>query len=120
MRLDVSDLLTDTDFVDTFTVTRNVQTVGDDGLAVSTSQVYSASGVVQPASSRIIRNAEGQIITGEIVVYTRFRLTEGGGDRDADVVTHNGEDYTVISTDDWSRWGKGYIRAVCKTLRLWP
>lgn len=111
----VSDVLSDPNFIDSFLVTRNIQTVGVDGNAVDEPTVIpNVYGVVMPVDSAVIQKfPQGEIEHGDIVIYTTFRLSDGKGTHDFDIVTWNGETYQVKSTNDWSRYGPGYMEAVC-------
>ena len=41
---------------------------------------------------------------------------EGGEGLDADIVTWNGRRYTVVTVDDYSRYGAGFTCATCRLL----
>ena len=114
--LDVSNILGDPDFVDTFTVTQYTQTISSGGMASNTANViHSVGGVVYPNDNiDLIKMPDGEVLNGSITIVTRFRLTNGAGNRDADVVTWNGRTYQVKAVSDWSRYGAGFIEAVCQ------
>ncbi len=111
----VTDVLSDPNFIDSFSVTRNIQTITPLGRAVDTPTVIAkVYGVVMPVDNSIIdKFPQGEIEHGDIIIYTRFRLTDGGGASDFDIVTWNGATYQVKSTNDWSRYGPGYMEAIC-------
>jgi hypothetical protein len=113
--LDVSDLLTDPDFVDnSLTCTRSAQTVGDDGMAVNTPTVTAFSGVVtNDTGDQLMRGPDGARIDGSITIHTRFQLIDGKVGFDADVVTWQGRQYTVVNVRDWSTYGQGFVAAQC-------
>lgn len=118
--LDVTDVLTDPYFEDTFSVTRNIQSMTTGGDAIDTQTLIPiVRGVVNAVGNSIIdKFPEGEVSHGDIVIYTTFPLTDGKGNRDFDIVTWHGETYQVKSTSDWSAFGQGYIEAVCTLNRV--
>jgi hypothetical protein len=112
--LDVSDVLLDPDFFDTLVCTRNVQTVGDDGMATNTSTDTPFIGVVTSDSGDILTRMEtGSRVKGSILVCTKFRLVESAPGIDADIVTWDGSRYTVTTVNNYSRYGAGFVEAYC-------
>lgn len=118
--LDVSEILTDPDFVDTaLSVTRNTQVVGSNGIAVNTPVTTPFSGVVTNDDGDImLRQADGTFVNGSIMIHTRFPLTSGMAGIDADIVTWRGRRFTVINVADWTTYGLGFVRASCQPLAL--
>lgn len=115
--LDVSDILSDPDFVDTTLVCRrNRQGRDDDGFSTNIpAEDIPFSGVVTVDRSLEARRMEaGQTIGGAILIVTRFRLTQGNEDYDADVVTYQGRRYRVTFVDPYTAYGAGFIQAHCE------
>ena len=117
-RLDFSEIYRDSiEFLDTFDVTRSIQTIDNNGRAVNTPKVYPGIyGIVNTSGSAILNHfPEAEHLTGKIVVLTAWRLTPGRGqtDIDADLVLWNGRTYEVEQIGDWSRLGTGYVKALC-------
>lgn len=113
--LDVTDILSDPDFSDTFTVTRFVQSISDGGIASNTPTVFSNILGVVTANDNIdlLKMPDGEILNGSITIHTTFRLTNGDGATDADIITWHGRTYQVRTIGDWSGFGPGFISAVC-------
>lgn len=116
--LDVSDVLADPMFADAATVVRAAVTVDPlTGRRVETTTETAISVVVTSDKGRNLqRNPEAAISTGSILMHSTFRFTEGGGGLDADIVTWNGRRYTVVTVDDYSRYGAGFTCATCRLL----
>lgn len=115
--LDVSDILSDPDFVDTTLVFRwNRQGRDDDGFSTNIpAEDIPFSGVVTVDRSLEARRMEaGQTIGGAILIVTRFRLTQGNEDYDADVVTYQGRRYRVTFVDPYTAYGAGFVQAHCE------
>jgi galactose-6-phosphate isomerase len=113
--LDVTDILTDPDFADTFNVTRSIQTISPGGMASNSSiLIANVSGVVTANDDiDLLKMPDGELLSGSITIITKFRLTNGSGAIDADVVTWHGRTYQVKTIGDWSGWGAGFIEAIC-------
>ncbi|WP_448952134.1 hypothetical protein [Labrys neptuniae] len=111
--LDVSDILNDPAFADTFTVIRPQVTIDNHGRGSANPAQIPQSGVVTAKSGiNLNRTPEGQIVYGSITIHTQFRLVEG------DMLYWNGSRYTVAGVDDYSRYGGGFIAASCELLPL--
>jgi len=118
--LDVSEVLTDPDFVDTtLQCTRQDQTVGENGRATNAPSITPFAGVVvNDAGDLLLRIAEGERIVRSITIYTKFRLVDGRDGRSADLVTWQGAQYTVTNVANWSAYGAGFVAATCDLLPL--
>lgn len=117
--LDVSELTVDPDFCQRLICTRSKQVVGADGLAVNLPVRIPFTGVVtQLSGAELERNAVGELITGTILVCTRFRLTDGKIGLTADLVEFGPRRYTVINVYNYAQYGRGLIEAVCDLLPL--
>ena len=116
--LDVSEIFSDPDFVDTTLVChRNTQTMDADNFAVNTPSDISFSGVVTvDRSLEAKRMAAGQNINGAILIVTQFRLTQGQPGLDADVVTYHGREYRVTFVDPYTAYGSGFVQAHCELM----
>lgn len=116
--LDMSDVLLSPEFLDTtLTVTRNEQTLDDDGFAVNKKTVTPFGGVVTVDRSLEARRMQaGQVISGAILIITIFHLTSGNTGIDADVVTYRGRDYRVTFVDPYTAYGAGFVQAHCELL----
>lgn len=118
--LDVSDIVTDPDFMDTGLVCeRNAQTVNESGLATNTTTKTRFSAVVTSNNGDILeRMAAGERIKGSITLHTRFALREGRAGFTADVVEWRGRRYTVSEVMDYSNFGRGFFSANCDLIPL--
>lgn len=118
--LDVSDVLDDPDFMTSFTVRRTTQTVNSYGETVETTTTSTQTGVVFPTSGKeLLRNSDGENIGGDVMVVTKYLLTSGQDNVEADIVIWGGHEWTVMRTKDYSEYGQGFIQANCykRTLR---
>lgn len=118
--LDVSEVLTDIDFYEGDLIClRQPQTVGANGLAVNTPIPIPFGGVVTQAKGvDLKRGADGELITGSIKINTRFRLLDGKSGFTADVIVRQTRQYTVSNVKNYSRFGGGFVIAICDLLPL--
>lgn len=115
--LDVTEVLFDPDFADPLTCTRSIQDVDSRGLATATTKSIPFTGVVTQGDGDIMRRLpDGEMVSGSITVHTVFRLSAGGVDENADIVTWRGRNYTVKMTSDYSNYGAGFIAANCELI----
>jgi galactose-6-phosphate isomerase len=118
--LDMSDVLTDPDFLDsTLVCQRQNQTVGTDGRAINTPTSIPFSGVVTAAGGQTLqRRADGEYERGRISIVSKFKLIAGQAGLTADIVAWNGNTYTVVQVDDYSNYGAGFTQAICELIDL--
>ena len=123
--LDVTEVLSDPDFADTFTIISTSRSMAT-GVPVDTAAApVSASGVIIPGKSNLRRADDGSRLDAYIDIYTQATLTNGFKTDDsnsqlADVVAWRNRSYTVMVIEDWSNYGQGFIKASCDLLALNP
>lgn len=118
--LDVSELMYDLDFLErNLTCLRMAQVMGDNGLAVNSPISIPFNGVVTMVRGNDLnRNAVGELITGSILICTRFRLLDGKSGFSADVILRETRQYTVANVLPYSKYGRGFVEATCDLLPL--
>lgn len=118
--LDVTDILSDPDFMDTgLFCERTVQTIGNNGLAVNATRLIKFSAVVTSDQGDILqRVVQGERIAGSITIHSRFRLIDGKVGFTADVIRWQGRRFTVNSVNDYSHFGRGFVCANCEIIPL--
>jgi hypothetical protein len=113
--LDVADVLLDPDFCETLTVTRAAQTAVVDHLPTFSAVTLSVTAVVQPARSNDLqRLLDAGRIEGGVTVYA----FGAGALETEDTFVWQGDTYTIMGTDDWSKFGAGYVQAVAAKTNL--
>jgi hypothetical protein len=113
--IDVSELMTDTDFVRTITRRRPTGTRAADG---SWSQTYVDADIlasVQPPEQKeIVPTPEGSRGTEDTVeVWSASEMRMGDGETyEADLLVIDGVTYTVVGNEDWSV--NGYYKVLAR------
>ncbi|MBN3822349.1 hypothetical protein G3O00_01795 [Burkholderia sp. Ac-20384] len=113
--LDVVDVLLDPDFMDMGLVCNRMTQITDaHGRAQNTPTATTFAGVVTSDKGDLLhRNADGSRINGSITIHTPFRLIDGSAGFDADEIVWSGRAYTVVSVNDYSHFGRGFVCATC-------
>lgn len=119
-RLDVSRVLRNPLFADSAIVIRTAVSVDPDTARTVEAPTETPISVVVTSDKgqSLRRTPDAAVSDGSIIVHSIFRFTEGGGGIDADVIRWNGHDWTVVTTDDYSRYGAGFTVATCRLLQL--
>ncbi len=123
--LDITDLLTDPDLTDTFTVIRRLQVVNGFGeVTVTPTTFTNLRGAVFPAGDNSLARQDAfQTQSKSITVATQFRLRgisqdKTGAQYQPDIVVWNGDNYEVRSLSDFSNYGAGFTQADCVSVDL--
>jgi hypothetical protein len=124
--LSFEDVLDSPEFTDTITVTVNQGVIGTGGEDVVTPNFpETVTAIVVPGKSNLRRGDDGSRVTAYIEVFTAYPLSAGyktndASYRDADVIRWHGRDFTVMSIEDYSAFGPGFVKAGCDLLELSP
>ena len=119
--LDVSDLILDPDFCEELTIYRRQEIVSNKGRATTTPVLIVPApwGVVEPQEdSPLERKEDFQDLPQLIEVHTQYRLrsaSETGAlvEYQPDTIIWNETTFLVMRVINWSKYGRGYIRALC-------
>ena len=116
--IDVSDILCDPDFADRGIVCeRNIQTIGEDGMAHNETKRIKFTGVVTPDTGDLLeRLDEGERVKGRITIHSQVPLRDGAEGGSADIVIWKGKRYTVSRISDLTNFGRGFTRASCDVI----
>lgn len=114
--LDVTELMSDPDFVSPFTVTRQGQLIDSFGRrGVSSTRKQKIFGSIQPVSARTMEVQPNLTnVSGAIEIWTQFRLEGPSTTTEADTVTWNGNDYVVVNVESFTNFGRGYVHAIAQ------
>lgn len=115
--LDVSDLILDPDFSDSVIVQRNRVSVTGQGVGVSEPTSVQIIATVVPAGSLDLnRLADMELLKGKIRVFTQFPLSAGDTTTTADIIFWQNREYTIISVDEYTNFGVGFVDAMADML----
>jgi len=111
--LDVSSILLDPEFVDSFNVIRRAQVMDAHGRAVITNQTFSNTiGVVTANSpSDLDRRDDYEGMTRSISVVCQFHLRGETTGYQPDIIFWRGDNYLVRHVDSYPQFGSGFFQA---------
>lgn len=116
--LDVSELMTDPDFVDVLVVYRRLARTNIHGRIdkEEIKIVPNPIGSIQPgANPDMIRGTDVSMADDLITIFTNFRLQGITTRTIPDIVVYNGARYVVKLVNDWSAWGAGWVMAIASS-----
>ena len=113
--LDVSDVLLDPDFMSKGILHKRISiVVNDKGRSETKIAESKFNGVVTTNDGdKLDRHSDGTIIKGSINIHTRFVLSEGDADHQADEITWQGREYIVSQVLSNTQYGRGFVKAIC-------
>lgn len=102
--MSLAAIVADPDFVTTFQIVTEAETIGTNGRATIAEASATVSGAVVPDAEPLKRQPDGSRLSGSIKVYTAHAIVAASAGRAADVVIWGGARYTVMSVADYTRW----------------
>lgn len=114
--LDVSRVLHDPKLASRGIICHRTEVVmGDNGRGQKTETTHTFSGVVTTNDgNKMDRRTDGTLIKGAINIHTRFALSSGDADHQADEITWKGRRYIVSQVLDNTHYGRGFVKAICE------
>lgn len=113
--IDVTDLLSDPDFCDSFTVTRRNSEVDDQGyLQMVSTELPNIIGSVQPASGRTLQlRPDLANVNGVIEIWSVFDFQTDTDRAKSDLIQWRGDTYICEGpVQNFQNFGAGYTRIV--------
>jgi hypothetical protein len=116
--LDVTQILTDPDLTDRFSVRRRAESVDSTGFAVETEEfIPNLIGVIVSISpSDLDRQADYQTMSRSITVVSKFALRGEVTGFQPDLVVWRGNNYLVKHIDPYPQFGPGFFQAECSSV----
>ena len=114
--LDASRVLLDPKLVSRgITCYRTKVDMGNNGRSQKIETTHTFNGVVTTNDgSKMDRRPDGTLIKGAINIHTRFALSSGDADHQADEITWKGRRYIVSQVLDNTHYGRGFVKAICE------
>jgi hypothetical protein len=99
---------------DTISVRRRTSFVDSTGIGRNSDETFRVGAIVEPdGDNDSSRDDEGAIGRKTISVITRFRLQGQVAGLLQDIVTWHNDDFLVITVEDATSYGAGWIEAIC-------
>lgn len=113
--IDISELIDDHDFAQTFTVTRATGSFANEGRFSTTTTDITKTGIIQPASyeDQVKYLPEGQRQANAIRIWCRDEIVQADGKGAlSDVITWGGGKHRVAFSKHWNQHGYWFAIAV--------
>lgn len=114
--IDVSEIVTDPDFLDSVTLIRRTSVVGNNGRNVLAESSSTVSMVVQPAKPDDLKRLPDSVRRQDAInVWYRGTLSSDAGGLYPDIVVWNSKRFQVQTSDPFGNWanGTGYTESIC-------
>lgn len=113
-QIDVTDVLSDPDFVDPMTIINRKPTVnefGENTLAESGSPTV---GSIQAASGKTLqRLPEALRVINVQSFWVKGKIVSDGSCQYPDILSFKGQRFAVQAVFDWTNWGAGWCEGTC-------
>jgi hypothetical protein len=112
--VDVSDLLSDPDFVDPIQVITRYETVNYLGEQSFAEQVLNTFGSVQPANYRTVQKLpEALRVANVSSFFFKGDIIASEPGKYSSILVFRGQRYQVQTVADWSNFGRGFTEGTC-------
>ena len=111
---DVTELLSDPDFVEPLNVSQAAETVGTNGRVTITLTPVSPVpyAVIQPEKGQhFVRTPDMQYLPRSIKIWTTYPLTGPAPGRQPDRIVWAGDTFVPTMVRNWMHFGQGYVYA---------
>lgn len=113
-QIDVSEVLTDPDFVSRVTLIQRSASVNGYGKNEIKETGIATFGCVQPASGKTLqRLPEALRVVDVQSFWVKGKIIADGACKYPDIIVSKGVRYTIQVVFDWSQWGQGWCEGTC-------
>lgn len=113
-QIDVSDLLSDPDFVDQITVIRRKSVVNSRGENIIEETSICSYGSVQPSSAKTILRLPEALRSSDVrSFYLKLDIVQDSSSAYPDILVFAGKRFQVISQAPWLNFGQGWNEGIC-------
>lgn len=113
-QIDVSDLLSDPDFIDPVQIIRRTASVDSLGQNQLSEVVISTWANVQPASNKAIQRLPEALQSADVrSFYLRMEIVKDATSAYPDIMIFNGKRFEIQTAAPWLNYGSGWNEGVC-------
>lgn len=118
-RIDVTELMHDPDFVGPITHIFRTSRLNQFGENVLTECAKETQGSVQPISGKEIQKIPESLRVADMMTfYFEGEIIAAPQGKYPDILVFNGKRYQVMTVNDWSAWGAGWVEGMCVAERI--
>lgn len=112
--IDLSDLLSDPDFVDPIVIIHRKTFVDEYGQNNTKETSFNTYGSVQAIDGKtLLRIPEALRVQNIMHFFVRGAIVSNTGNKYPDLLAFRGSRYAVQHIFDWTNWGDGWCEGVC-------
>lgn len=113
-QIDVSELLSDPDFIDKMAVVTRVPTITGLGENILAESVLNTVGSVQPADGKTLARIPEALRLGNMSSFWfKGEIVATAPGKYSSVLVFRGQRFEVKNVFDWSNWGAGWTEGLC-------
>lgn len=113
-RIDITELLTDPDFVGPIIHIGRKYRVDSYGKNVLNECPVNTVGSVQPISGReILKIPESMRVVNMMTFFLKGTIVASAPGKYSDILVFEGQRFQVLTVNDWSAWGQGFCEGTC-------
>jgi len=117
-QIDVSELLSDPDFVGPVSLVTRVPTVNSLGENSTRDNSHETVGSVQPANYKTILRAPEALREENLMSFwVKAKIETTGAGKYPSILVFQGTRFEVKTVADWSSWGAGWSEGLCVAMR---
>ncbi len=118
-QIDVSDILSDPEFVDPIVVVKRTPSINSYGQNELSECKFQSHGSVQSVSGKTLqRLPEALRVANLYSFWVRGNITADGTQKYPDQLVFRGQKYNVQHIFDWTNWGAGWCEGTCIRERI--
>lgn len=112
--IDVTELLSDPDFVDPVTIIKRSPTIDQFGDNTLSEQGFPTWGSVQSIDGKTLQRLPDQYRVANVKhFFVKGTIVSDGSCKYPDILVSNGVRYAVQVIFDWTNWGAGWCEGTC-------
>jgi len=112
--VDVSDVVSDPDLIDSITIVHREPTISQYGENLLEERGVPTYGSVQPASGKTLERLPDALrVAGVNSFWVRGKIISDGQCQYPDILVFKGARYAVQVVMDWTSWGAGWSEGLC-------
>lgn len=113
-QVDVTELLSDPDFVDDISLINRVPRVNSLGESIIVDSTINSIGSVQPASGKTLARLPDALRLANVSSFWfKGAITASSPGKYSSQLVFKGVIYEVQTVQDWSNWGEGWCEGTC-------
>lgn len=113
-QIDVTELMSDPDFVDKICLVTRVPSINNFGENILKETTFDTYGSVQPATGKVLSRLPEELRVANLSSFWfKGTITASSPGKYSSVLVFKGMRFQVQTVNDWSNFGQGYCEGTC-------